>query len=253
MPMRSTDWDKVAERYFEEVDSPFMKGVKNPIPRMLGQVKNASEKSVLEIGCGLGTLTPSLARRFKRVIGIDISRRMIELAEKKHGNLKNVEFKVMDALNICRLQRKFDVVVTVNGIIMPNIQKVNKVLRRARRVLKRGGVFLGIFPSADAVVYQAMVSYDLEYDRLGKRKIARLRASRLISKKKHDFCYGLFNYDGKQKWFYGQELEYRLKKAGFKDIRICKVRYPWSHPRSDELLGKNLYEAPWDWVVSAKN
>lgn len=252
--MRSTDWDKIAPEYFKHIESPFARGVKNPIFSMIRKIGNLEKKTVLEIGCGTGTLVPFLARNFKKVVATDISKKMIEIAKENNSGLENVEFKVMDMLNITRLRRKFDVIVSVNSILMPNIPKVNKVLKKAHKLLKKKGIFVAIMPSMDALIYQAMITYDKEYEKRGSRKKAKLVTSRIISKRNHDFCYGFFDVDGKQKHFYGFELDYRLKKAGFRKFKIGKIHYPWESiecdPNPKRFIG-GIYEEIWDWTIYA--
>ncbi len=253
--MRATDWNKIAPEYFKHIQSPFTKSVKNPIYRLLRRLGNTNEKSVLEVGCGTGTLIPFLAKNFKRVVAVDISRKMIEIAEEKHGHLENVELKVMDAVNITRLQEKFDVVVCVNSIIMPDIVKVNKVIKKMYRVLKKKGFLVGIFPSIDSLVYQAMITFDKEYERRKNRRKARRATRRIISARHHDFCFGFFDVGGRQKHYYGFELEYRMKKAGFRKIKVGKVKYPWELMDKEEnpkqFIG-GIYEELWDWTVCAQ-
>ncbi len=253
--MRSTDWDRIAPEYFKHIESPFSKGVKNPIYSLVKKAGELERKSVLEIGCGTGTLVPFLSKHFKSVVATDISKKMVEIAEENNKGRENVEFKVMDMLDITRLRQKFDVIVAVNSILMPNIPKINKILKKVHRLLKKGGVFVAIMPSMDALIYQAMITYDKEFEKRKSRKRAKLVTSRIISKRNHDFCYGFFNVDGLQKHFYGFELDYRLKMAGFKEFKIGKIHYPWSmmecDPNPKRFVG-GIYDEIWDWTIYAK-
>jgi SAM-dependent methyltransferase len=252
--MRSTDWDRIAPEYFKQIESPFSKGVKNPIFSLVRRVGNLERKSVLELGCGTGTLIPFLAKNFRKVVAVDISKKMIEIAKRDNPDHENVEFKVMDMLNITRLRRKFDVIVSVNSLLMPNIPKINSVLKKVHKLLKKKGVFVAIMPGMDSLIYQAMITYDKEFEKRHNRKKARMVTSRIISKRHHDFCYGFFNVGGLQKHFYGFELDYRLKKAGFRNFRIGKVHYPWEmmecDPNPKRFVG-GIYEEIWDWTIYA--
>ena len=72
-----------------------------------------SDLEVLEIGCGNGDLLASLETKY--AFGMDISPKMISLAEKNHPEYN---FTCMDATDF-NLERKFDVVVmsdTVNDV-----------------------------------------------------------------------------------------------------------------------------------------
>ena len=63
---------------------------------LLGDVAG---KTVLDYGCGLGDNSVLLASRGAKVIGVDISPELIELAEKRlelHHLAENAEFRVSD-------------------------------------------------------------------------------------------------------------------------------------------------------------
>ena len=56
------------------------------------EVTIPSDATVLDIGCGVGRTTRALARRATRVIGLDVSERMLDLAREHNGELANVEW-----------------------------------------------------------------------------------------------------------------------------------------------------------------
>jgi ubiquinone/menaquinone biosynthesis C-methylase UbiE len=73
--------------------------------------------SVLDIGCGPGMLIFDLLKSQKcsRAVGIDLSSRMIEYAnrEKQRRGFENVEFRHMNAVNLSQVIReRFDYAVT---------------------------------------------------------------------------------------------------------------------------------------------
>lgn len=71
-----------------------------------------SESNVLEVGCGIGTVSSLILNYIKsgNFVGIDISQESIELAQKLYANYKNAEFIVNDMSEFTHKQ-KFDVVV----------------------------------------------------------------------------------------------------------------------------------------------
>lgn len=73
---------------------------------LLRHLDTSAVKSVLDVGCGTGTLTAEIAKMGKDVTGVDASPDMIRRAR---GNHPGIEFRVMDA---CRLEWKdaFDAV-----------------------------------------------------------------------------------------------------------------------------------------------
>ena len=56
------------------------------------------DEIVLDFGCGSGRLSYWIAPRVKKVVGLEISPEMIELAE-KHRTAENAEFMVYDGLH----------------------------------------------------------------------------------------------------------------------------------------------------------
>jgi SAM-dependent methyltransferase len=64
------------------------------VERMLGMVDLtiAPEETVVDIGCGVGRLTRSLAARAGQVYGLDVSREMLELAQRHNADLDNVRW-----------------------------------------------------------------------------------------------------------------------------------------------------------------
>ncbi len=56
--------------------------------------------SALDFGCGVGRLTQALARRFARVVGVDIAPTMIQLAKKYNRHFANCQFYLNDSDNL---------------------------------------------------------------------------------------------------------------------------------------------------------
>jgi SAM-dependent methyltransferase len=58
------------------------------------------EETVVDIGCGVGRLTRALAQRTKRVLAVDVSRRMLDQAQALNPQLANVEWLHGDGLSL---------------------------------------------------------------------------------------------------------------------------------------------------------
>ena len=84
--------------------------------RILKLMNIAGDESVLDVGCGTGTLVSMIARRIAGrgcIFGIDLSPRMIEIARKKARKQGNhVEYRVATSLALPFDNETFDVVVT---------------------------------------------------------------------------------------------------------------------------------------------
>jgi trans-aconitate methyltransferase len=246
--MEAKEWDELAERYHDEVISPFYGKVKNPIYDELASIKNKNKKSIAEFGCGLLYLHKELSC-FKEVHASDFSQKMVDIAALKAGKYKNISIKKEDLRNINH-KNKFDVVISVNAVIMPSLNDIKKCFKNIHSSLKSKGQVFMILPSMESVLYHGMLL--LNDENLKNENKAVKSAKGKFEHKKYDMFLGIYNEQGdKQKFYYEHELVYLLKKAGFKDIKISKVLYPWgkdisdykSFPKEDKL---------WDWFVSAR-
>ncbi|SER13847.1 Methyltransferase domain-containing protein [Lentzea xinjiangensis] len=76
--------------------------------RALGPVGSA-----LEIGCGMGRITPAIAARAAAVTAIDMTPRMLELARVACAHLPGVEFRQAAVQRLPWRDKRFDVAICV--------------------------------------------------------------------------------------------------------------------------------------------
>ena|SRR3989344_1137861 len=248
-------WDKTAKNYFSEVVSPFAEGVDNPIFWYLDHkiVVDKKKMSVMDMGCGIGNFLPTLSKKFAKVVGFDFSPKMVDISKDKVKNLKNVTVLVRDARDLSEFYNQFDAVVTVNSILLPNIRDIEKMFKEAYNVLKQGGVLLGIFPAMESFLYQALLIQEKYLDNGETQEEALKKAQAAIDEAPCDFAAGLVKYkDSVQKNYYLFELKHRLWKAGFSNIVVRKVYYPWEVYEEEELLAFRGRKKLWDWFVYAE-
>jgi 2-polyprenyl-3-methyl-5-hydroxy-6-metoxy-1,4-benzoquinol methylase len=65
---------------------------------LLKHIPPSSEVDALEIGCGTGSFARLLAQRFRRVLAIDLSPRMIEIAKEQSHQYHNIDFQAADVM-----------------------------------------------------------------------------------------------------------------------------------------------------------
>lgn len=128
---KSKNWDNIAQKFKEWME-------KDDYPeRLLNKIKTHPEYTVLDIGCGEGVITIPLARKVSKIIGIDLSEKMLEILSEKADKegLENLEYFNGDLMNINYEDiGKFDIVVAsrcLNGIkdienLLKNINKIGK-------------------------------------------------------------------------------------------------------------------------------
>lgn len=101
-------------------------------------VDNINENSkVLDIGCGIGTVTYDLAKKAKKVVGIDYNKNSIETAKKQY-NAQNIKYVCEDAINF-KSDEKFDFIVLSNVLehIDKRIDFLNKIKTLSKNILIR--------------------------------------------------------------------------------------------------------------------
>ncbi|PIN75108.1 hypothetical protein COV18_05135 [Candidatus Woesearchaeota archaeon CG10_big_fil_rev_8_21_14_0_10_37_12] len=246
--MKPKDWDKIAKIYHEEIVSPLRKGVNNPLFRKLNKIPDKKNKTIADIGCGRGEILDKLAKQFKHVYAFDFSPEMIKEA-KKINSAKNITYGVNSFSQLDKYKQKFDVVLAINSVLGPTITDVKTALEALHSVLKPNGKFFGIFPSMDAVLYQGMLILDSQIAEEKDEQKARKKTKQLLEEKQHDFVKATYTYEGTvQKFYYGFELDVRLKDAGFKNITLSKVYYPWGRDVSGYIAFSGKPKM-WDWFV----
>jgi ubiquinone/menaquinone biosynthesis C-methylase UbiE len=95
---------------------------------------------VLDLGCGDGTTALPAARFGAEVLGVDISRNLVEAGNQRAraAGLVNCKFQIGDATNLRQLKDKsFDLVVSIFGAMFA--PKPFEVAKEMTRVTRRGG------------------------------------------------------------------------------------------------------------------
>jgi ubiquinone/menaquinone biosynthesis C-methylase UbiE len=97
---------------------------------------------VLEFGCGTGSTAIAHAPHVKHILAIDVSSKMIEIAQRKAdaGRVDNVTFRQADIDDIGVPDEGFDVVM--GHSILHLVEDRAAVIAKVHRMLRPGGVFV---------------------------------------------------------------------------------------------------------------
>ena len=126
---------------------------------LLEFIPKDDEQTILDLGCGTGTLTAQLAGLCKKVVGVDSSQNMIDRAQQQFGN---IEFMVCDALEL-PFDNEFDVVFS--NAVFHWISDHDALLKNIYKALKPQGLLVCEFgahgnvatiENAFVKVYQSM-------------------------------------------------------------------------------------------------
>lgn len=133
---KSYQWD--AQQYAKHSASQFAWALE-----LITKLKLCGDETLLDIGSGDGKVTATIADRLPRgkVIGIDNSKEMIELARRRHGDYPNLQlkFKHLDVRQLDENNR-FDFVFS--NAALHWIKNHPPMLLRIRKAIKIGGRLL---------------------------------------------------------------------------------------------------------------
>jgi SAM-dependent methyltransferase len=100
-----------------------------------------SDKRALEIGCGIGRVTEFFANDFKKVVGLDISDKMVQDAKERLAHIANLEFIATDGEHYPIEDQSVDLVFSyIVFQHMPSVKVVKENFKEIRRVLKDSGI-----------------------------------------------------------------------------------------------------------------
>lgn len=111
------------------------RNIENSYSSLLELLKDG--RSVLDVGCGSGAITADIAQRISgKVVGIDLSEHLIELAQKNFAHISNLSFEV-DNINDFISEEKFDLVIAARTLQW--VSNPAEVVQKMVGLLKKGG------------------------------------------------------------------------------------------------------------------
>ncbi len=109
-------------------------------PALLSLLPDLVDKAVLDLGCGCGDHCAEYARRgARRVLGIDISEKMLAVARAKNADPR-VEYRRMAMEDIGTLNDRFDIVVS--SLAIHYVADFEALARHVYALLNPGGAFV---------------------------------------------------------------------------------------------------------------
>ncbi|MFN7116137.1 MAG: class I SAM-dependent methyltransferase [Saprospiraceae bacterium] len=120
----------------------------------------------LSLGTGEGDYDAMIAQYCNHLVACDINEADVAFAKALNGNVKNLEYRVENALELSFADNSFDLLVSVE--VIEHVGQPARMVQEIARVLKPGGVAFITFPSQD---------FPFTYDPVnrlnkGQRKIA---------------------------------------------------------------------------------
>jgi len=132
-------WNLIASKYAASPISDIA-AYENKIKKLKTYL--SPENHVLDIGCGTGTQCDDLANNAKHVTGIDISSKLLAIAEQRKAEriIDNVEFIQTTVFDERFEPGSFDVVTAF--YVLHFFEDIDEVVRRVHGLLKPDGLFI---------------------------------------------------------------------------------------------------------------
>ena len=132
-------WDRWADRFDDEADHGLRAAdVRAAWSTLLSELLPHARASVLDVGCGTGSISVLAAQLGHAVHGIDCAPEMIRSARSKaNAQGLSIRFEVGDAANPQVGSRKYDVIACRH--VLWTLPEIPEVLRRWTELLAEGG------------------------------------------------------------------------------------------------------------------
>lgn len=132
-------WNLIASRY---AASPIndIEAYEKKIEKIKSYL--SAEDHVLDIGCGMGTQCGDLSNNVRQVTGIDISSKLLTIAEQRKAerNIENIEFIQTTVFDERFMPDSFDVVMAF--YVLQFFEDIDEVIRRIYGLLKPDALFI---------------------------------------------------------------------------------------------------------------
>lgn len=251
MDKQQAFWNNV-QNWDKEVFNVFLSGAATPILNRLS--RESRKSSVIDLGTGVGHFLPFLSKHFDLVYALDYAPNLLKKAQEENKVYKNIRYICGDMCSLPLTFSTFDIAISIGSILPSSIDDPDLIVLEIFRILKQNGLFVGMLPAFDTVIYL----YLLQYQALRKNGVAHEKALGIVEEemRQHNFhpfgFYSDYPEFPPQKYFYPTEIQLMFLKAGFVDIALEKLEYPWEYCR-DHFYGY-FPDAPkiWDWFVTAR-
>jgi SAM-dependent methyltransferase len=142
--IENVDWGNRAKKGFlaSGIDPADRRGHKNYYIDLLQKtaleevLELKGNEIVLDFGCGSGRFSYWIAPRVKKVVGLEITPEMIELAE-KNRTAQNIEFMVYDGLHFPVFPNPFDLILSVGVLQIMKGELLKNTLSGLAQCLKK--------------------------------------------------------------------------------------------------------------------
>lgn len=120
--------DKYSKQYFDDLtDSPYIDKFLEKLPK---------RSKILDVGSGPGQFSHYMAQKGFEVVGVDYSKKMLEISKQK---VPNIQFQYMDMRKLEFSKASFDGLLVAYSLIHISSEEIPDTLKGFYKVLKPGG------------------------------------------------------------------------------------------------------------------
>lgn len=245
--MNEHDWDRVADRFEEEIFNVPANDTKGLIARWADELAVPGAVAT-DLGCGVGRTLPLLACRYAQVYAVDVSSQCLAIAAEANSGYGNITYVHADVSADRDGYPATDVVLCINTWLNADLAVREPLIARTCRGVRKGGHLLLVVPSLNSALLTAYrhLQWNLR-EGMGPKE-----AQRDAALDGEGLEHGIVHLDGvPTKHYLREELEALLGERGFEVRDIEKIEYPWTTEfDSPPKWMKAPY--PWDWFVAAR-
>ncbi|WP_176720436.1 class I SAM-dependent methyltransferase [Desulfuribacillus stibiiarsenatis] len=139
----ASEWDEFAQirsrQIVEGIDLSYHNVL---IPCIFNLASKSDLSNVLDMGCGAGYLTYKLSKKAKKVIGVDLSRDNISIAQQNYGSNKKIDFIHSSIEDYADIAEKPEFSLAIANMTLMDVIKLDDVLSSVSKLLKKEGQFI---------------------------------------------------------------------------------------------------------------
>lgn len=241
-----TSWGKVANWYdnlLEKEDKTYQKTL--ILPNILRLLRVRRGETILDLGCGQGFFSREFAKLGAKVIGVDVSRELIDIAKKHRNNeamkqsnndiSPTIDYHVSSAEDLNFLKEKTIDKITII-LSLQNIENADSVIKECRRVIKtNGSIFIVLNHPAFRIPKKSAWGWD------EVKKIQYRRVDSYLSESKEE----IQMHPGNKPWektisFHGP-LQYYFKMLNKYNFSVSRLE-EWNSNKTSEPGPKKTAE-----------
>lgn len=243
--MDEQDWDNVAATFERDIFNVIENDRRGKILKRILRF-GGRERSVADIGCGIGHTIPMLAKHFGQVHAMDISNECLAVAENKYARYDNVKYVHADLAQPLPFPA-VDFALCINVLLIASRAKRQAMMTNMCASIKPGGDLLLVTPAMESALYASHRLVQLNEDKGMAPRVAQRKAARDTSK----LDMGIVMIDGvPTKHHLKEELQDLLRDQGMEVMETVKIEYPWAYVL-DEAPADMPPPLPWNWMVVA--